>query len=496
MILDHDRCYRAVSAKDARFDGRFVTAVKTTGIYCRPCCPAVAPKSSNVTFFPTAAAAQLAGFRACKRCRPDATPGSPEWDVRGDVVGRAMRLIADGVIDREGVGGLARRLSFSERHLHRQLMAELGAGPQALARAQRAETARTLIETTDISFSDVAFAAGFASIRQFNDTIKAVFAATPTQLRKRPARGPRLTPGTIDLRLPFRPPFDGADLLAFLGTRAIPGVEEWDGTSYRRTLRLPHGRGVVALMPAERHISCSLKLTDLRDLASAVNRCRSLLDLDADPIAISESLGSSPLLKPVVDSRPGTRIPRSVDGFELATRAILGQQVSVAGARTMAGRLVAEYGEPLEEPDGELTHVFPAPDAIASASLEPLGMPGTRKAALRGLAGAVADGDLDLDPGVDRAETETSLIALPGIGPWTASYISMRALGDPDAFLPSDLGVRKALERLGAEAAPARASAAAEAWRPWRSYAVMHLWSSLGTKKDPSVNRSDKRRAS
>ena len=479
MLLDHDRCYRAVKSRDTRFDGRFVTAVKTTGIYCRPSCPAVTPKRSNVTFFPTAAAAQLAGFRSCKRCRPDATPGSPEWDVRGDVVGRAMNLIADGVVDREGVGGLARRLNYSERHLHRQLMAELGAGPQALARATRAETARTLIETTDISFSDVTFASGFASIRQFNDTIKAVFAATPTELRKRPARGPRITPGTIRLRLPFRPPFDVAFLLSFLGTRAVPGIEEWDGTTYRRTLRLPHGTGIVSLARGDGHVSCELKLDDLRDLTSAVNRTRSLLDLDADPIAISEELGRSKTLGTIVDSQQGVRIPRSVDGYELATRAILGQQVSVTGARTMAGRLVTAYGKPLDSPDGSLTHVWPSADEIAEATLDELGMPGARKAALRALASAVAAGEVLLDSGSDRAEVERTLIGVRGIGPWTASYVAMRALGDPDAFLPSDLGVRRALERLDVDATPTAAAEIAEAWRPWRSYAVMHLWKSL-----------------
>ncbi|HET7481380.1 MAG TPA: AlkA N-terminal domain-containing protein [Actinomycetota bacterium] len=494
MLLDHDRCYRAVRTKDTRFDGRFVTAVRTTGIYCRPSCPAVTPKRSNVTFFPTAAAAQLAGFRACKRCRPDATPGSPEWDLRTDVVGRAMRLIADGVIDREGVSGLAARLHYSERHLHRQLVAELGAGPQALARAQRAEAARTLIETTDVPFSDIAFAAGFASIRQFNDTVRSVFAATPTDLRRRPARATKPRPGAMRLRLPFRSPFDASNAVTFIGARAVAGLEEWDGTTYRRTLRLPHGSGIVELEPAADHVACTLALTDLRDLTAAVNRCRSLLDLDADPVGIDEALGESALLAPLVERRPGIRIPRSADGFELAVRAILGQQISVAGARTMASRLVAAYGTELDEPAGTLTHTWPSPETIAGASLDELRMPATRKNALRALAGAVASEEIDLAPGSDRAEVEAALLALPGVGPWTASYVAMRALGDPDAFLPSDLGVRRGLERLGLDARPKNALAVADGWRPWRSYAVMHLWNSLS---DPPVEqRAQKRRAS
>lgn len=484
MIPDFEHCYRAVQSKDARFDGWFMTGVTSTGIYCRPSCPALTPKRSNVRFFPTTAAAQAAGFRACKRCRPDASPGSPEWNQRADVVGRAMLLIADGVIEREGVAGLSRRLNYSERHLHRQLTAELGAGPQALARAQRAQTARILIETTDLKFADVAFAAGFASIRQFNDTIKAVFSGAPSELRRKRRDAQSLSPGEIVLRLPFRAPFDDG-VLGFIGARAVPGVEELiDGRLYRRTLPLEHGTGTVSLSASKDYVRCVLRLDDLRDLSVAVQRCRRLLDLDSDPVAVDEQLGRDRMLKPLVPSRRGLRIPGTVTPSELAIRAILGQQVSVAAARTLAARLVLEHGKPLTAPEGSLTHLFPAPDAIADAGLDGIGLPAKRGAALRALAGALASERLSLDPGTDRTESVDMLQTLPGIGPWTASYIAMRAMGDPDVFLPTDLGVRRALGHAGMPIGAGRASKMAHRWRPWRSYAVQHLWASLS----PSTN--------
>ena len=483
MIEDEERCYRAATSKDARFDGWFFVGVTSTGIYCRPSCPAMTPKQAHMRFYRTAAAAQGAGYRACKRCRPDATPGSPAWNVRADLVGRAMRLIADGVVDRDGVGGLARRLGYSERHLTRQLTDEVGAGPLALARAQRAQTARILIETTPMPFTDVAFASGFSSIRQFNDTVQAVFATTPTELRdraSRPGRGSHVvSAGTIELRLPFRPPFDASSLITFLGARAVPGVEELVGDTYRRTLRLPHGAATVGLRPAARHVACTLRLDDHRDLAAAVQRCRRLLDLDADPAAVADVLGLDPLLAPLVHAMPGRRAPGAVDGPELAVRAVLGQQVSVTGARTLAARLVRDCGTQLTQPDGSLTHLFPEPDAVAALAPDRLAMPQARKRALAGMCEAIASGRIAIDPGVERGQLEAQLVALDGIGPWTAGYIAMRALGDPDAFLPTDLGVRHALERLGARADPKSAARLAEAWRPWRSYALAHLWASL-----------------
>jgi AraC family transcriptional regulator of adaptative response / DNA-3-methyladenine glycosylase II len=485
VIEDFERSYRAVQAKDARFDGWFFTAVTSTGIYCRPSCPAMTPKRGNVRFYPTAAAAQLAGFRACKRCQPDATPGSPEWNVRADVVGRAMRLIADGVVDREGVRGLAARLGYSERHLHRQLVAEVGAGPIALARAQRAQTARILIETTDLPFAQVTFGAGFASIRQFNDTVREVFATTPSELRRKARTGGRganpaapATGGSISLRLPVRQPFDGDGVLGFLGQRAVPGIEEVLSDTYRRTLSLPHGPAIINLTPRPDHVRCTLRLQDLRDLASAVQRARRVMDLDADPVAVAELLGQDELLAPLVAKSPGRRSPGHADGAELALRAVLGQQVSLAGARTHAVRLVMAAGAPLDEPDGDLTHLFPTADMVAELEPAQLAMPDRRNVTVRLLAAGLADGSIVVDPGADRARLDAQLKALPGIGPWTASYIAMRGLGDPDVFLPADLGLRHALEHLGVPGDPRSAAARAEAWRPWRSYALHHLWAS------------------
>jgi AraC family transcriptional regulator of adaptative response / DNA-3-methyladenine glycosylase II len=492
-MLDHETCYRAVSARDARFDGWFVTAVTTTGIYCRPSCPATTPKRRNVTFHPTAAAAQLAGFRACRRCRPDASPGSPEWNVRSDTVARAMRLIADGAVDRDGVAGLAARLGYSERQLHRLLVAEVGAGAQALARAQRAHTARTLVETTDLRLSEVAFAAGFASIRQFNDTVRAVFATTPGDLREKAARrGSATVPGTMVLRLATRRPFDGPWLLELLASKGVPGVESYDGTTFRRSLLLPHGEAMVDLTPADDHVLATLRLEDPRDVVPAVARCRRLLDLDADSAAVDETLGADHLLAPRVAARPGIRVPGSVDGAEMAVKAVIGQQVSVAGARTVAGRLVTAYGKPLTRPDGAVTHLFPTADALAALDPATLPMPRARARTLVAVAAGVANGELDLDPGADRDDVEATLLALPGIGPWTADYLRMRVLGDPDSFLPSDLGVRRGLERLGAAGAPRAAADRAEAWRPWRSYALMHLWDAATEPvRAPTTDRKD-----
>jgi AraC family transcriptional regulator of adaptative response / DNA-3-methyladenine glycosylase II len=311
---DFDRCYRAVRARDARFDGWFVTAVLTTRVYCRPSCPARTPYPQNVRFFATAAAAHHAGFRACKRCRPDASPGSPEWNARADVVARAMRLVADGVVDREGVGGVARRLGYSERQLHRQLVAELGVGLLALARAQRAQTARVLIETTDLPFAQVAFAAGFGSIRQFNDTVREVFAMAPGDLRHRRRVANVSAPGVVVVRLPYREPFAASELFEFLAARAIEGVEDASARHYRRTLRLAHGGGVVTLRPGDGHVLCELRLDDVRDLATAVARSRALLDLDADPVAVDEQLGRDAVLGPWVRKTPGIRVPGTVDG--------------------------------------------------------------------------------------------------------------------------------------------------------------------------------------
>ena len=488
MELDFERCYRAVDSRDQRFDGYFYTGVTSTGIYCRPSCPALTPKRRNVRFFPSAAAAQRAGLRACRRCRPDAAPGSPDWDVRADAIGRAMRLIADGVVDRDGVPGLAARLGYTERHLHRMLTAELGAGPLALARAQRAQTARILVETTDLGLAEIAFAAGFGSVRQFNDTIREVYAAPPSRLRAT-ARHPTPAPdgagrtggvdgadgaGTIALRLAYRPPLHADALLDFLALRAVPGMEEVRGGSYRRGLRLPHGAAEVTLTPLPGHVAATLRLADLRDLAPAVARCRHLLDLDADPEAVDGTLAADPALAATVAKDPGVRVPHCVDGFEMAVRAVVGQQISVQAAQTTLTRLLIP---PPPQPGGRgAVGVFPSAEEILGLPDAAFGMPVSRRETLRGLARAVAEETLDLKPGADREELTRQLTELPGIGPWTAGYVAMRAAGDPDAFLPTDLAVQRGAAALGLPADPKTLGRHATAWRPWRSYAVIRLW--------------------
>lgn len=481
MDKDFDARYKVLGSRDRRFDGQFFVAVTSTGIYCRPSCPAAVPKRHNVRFFPTAAAAQEAGFRACLRCRPYAAPGSPDWNRRADLADRAMALIADGVVDREGVGGLASRLAYSERHLHRQLLAEFGAGPLALARAQRTQTARMLIETTRLPFVEVSYAAGFSSVRQFNETMRATHGRTPSELRKGAAAKKRRpsVPDTLTVRLAYREPLDWAGLLSFLAARAVPGVEEVVDGAYRRTLRLPRSWGVAELRQVERHIECKLRLADLGDLGAAVQRCRRLLDLDADPIAIDGQLADDPVLGALVRSVPGRRVPGAVDGAELALRAVLGQQVSVAAARTTAGKLTLALGEPLPKPDRGLTHLFPSAEAVAECDPTVLFGPHRRRETLRTLARALASGEVTPDLGSERDQVRSRLLAIQGVGPWTADYIAMRALADPDAFLASDLGVRHALQRQGQSADPKAVTALAEPWRPWRAYAVQHLWASL-----------------
>lgn len=489
MHTDFDRCYRAVQSKDARFDGWFVTAVLTTKIYCRPSCPVRPPYARNMRFYPTAAAAQRAGFRACKRCRPDASPGSPEWNVRGDVVARTMRLIADGTVDRDGVTGLAARVGYTVRQLERLMHAEVGAAPLALARAQRAQMARVLIETTDMPFGDVAFASGFASIRQFNDTVRTVCDLTPTMLRSRArARFGRTEVagmGVMSLRLPVRAPFAFEGIFGHLAATAVPGVEEVRDGALRRTLRLPNGNGIVSLTPYPDHVRCRLVVDDFRDLSAAIARSRRLLDLDADPEAIVDFLSTDPQLAALVAKAPGQRIPRTVDEHELALRVVLGQQVSTAAARTHAGRLAEAYGRAIDDPEGGLTHVFPSVDQLAEIDPQHLAFPKSRQRTLTALVAALAEGTVVLDSGSDWDAARAQLLAMPGIGLWTAEMIAMRGLGDPDAFPGTDLGVCAAAEQLGLPAAPRPLIARSAGWRPWRSYATQHLWTAL----DHAVNQ-------
>lgn len=488
LSTDFDLCYRALCSRDPRFDGRFFAAVTTTGIYCRPICPAITPHAPHVRFYASAAAAEAAGFRACRRCHPEASPGSPDWNVRADLVARALRLIADGVVDIEGVAGLAQRLVVSERHLHRELVAEVGAGPLALARTRRAQTARLLIDQTNLSLTTIAFTAGFASIRQFNESMQAAFGCAPSAFRRRtpPEHGGE---GKLTLRLQYRPPFDALALLAYLRRRALPGVEEVSEKSYRRTVVLPRSRGIIELEPMAKANAVQLRvqLDTLSDLSLLVQRCRQLCDLDAVPAAIVEVLGADPMLAPLVEGRPGLRVPGAINGFELAVRAILGQQVSVSGANTLAGRLISTLGEPLEQPHGTLTHFFPSPEVIAQADLQVLGLTRSRATTLQALARAVAEGNLVLERTADREQTVAQLQRIPGIGSWTAAYVAMRALGDPDAFPAGDLGLRRAFEQQGRPGSARNVESSAEAWRPWRTYAAQHLWASL------SVGQSAKR---
>ena len=476
-MLTTDQCYQAVAGRDRRFDGMFFTAVHSTGIFCRPSCPARTPLRKNVGFYQTAAAAAEAGFRACKRCRPDASPNSPEWDIRADVTARAMRLIQDGLVNRAGISGLSSALGYSPRQLGRVLQSEIGVGPLAIARTERVRTARTLVESTTLSMSEIAFAAGFSSIRQFNDTFRAVYSSTPRDLRS--SSGEVRTGQDITVRLAYRPPFDHAHLFRYLSVRAIPGVEDVSGDRYTRSLRLAHGPGVLTLTPgAGDYIECHLRLSDTRDLGSAVARARRILDLDADPIAVRATLTEAGL-SALIDRYPGIRSPGTGDPVELAIRTVLGQQISVSAAQTHLNRLVTTYGQVL--PDelrvGTVDRVFPTAAAVSEIPDEHWSLPGRRIATLRALSEHLADGSIDLGPGCDRTEVNVSLLAIPGIGPWSLGYIRMRALRDPDVLLSSDLGVRKAMEELNGS------DTDLTAWiqqfdraRPWRSYVTHLLW--------------------
>ncbi|MGW2095573.1 AlkA N-terminal domain-containing protein [Promicromonospora sukumoe] len=537
--------YRAIAARDSRFDGQFYTAVRTTGIYCRPSCPARTPKAENVSFYLTSAAAHEAGFRACKRCLPEAAPGTPAWDLRRDLTGRAMRLVADGVVDREGVSGLAGRLGYSERQLHRLLVGELGAGPLALARAQRAQTARALLVGTTLRLADVAFAAGFGSIRQFNDTVAEVFGATPSELRARARRGGRDAaareigpshrdrsvdgpisgqatalsdhkpePVRISLTLPVREPFDARGVLEFLAVRAVDGVESadlGDGVlRYARTVLLPHGPGAFEVRvprPGSGRVDLDLELTDLADAPVAVARVRRLLDLDADPVAVDSSLAADPVLAPSVAAVPGIRVPGTLDPAELLVRAIVGQQISVAAARTHLSRLARGVGSPYVSAFEGLTRLFPTPAQIAGpaqaapeadgaaggvdvppgadAASAYLRLPARMLATVLGAARDLADGTLVLSVGDDPDDLRRRLVSRPGIGPWTAGYVALRVLGDPDVLMDGDVALLSGARNLGLVSAEAsrpqqfkELALRGAAWAPWRSYAAMRLWRS------------------
>ncbi len=496
--LDHDRCYRALAARDARFDGQFIAGVHSTGIYCRPSCPAATPRPHNVRFYPTAAAAHEAGLRACKRCQPDAVPGNPDWNLRDDLAGRAMRLIIDGVVERDGVPGLAQRLGYSTRHVTRVLGEELGAGPLALARAHRAESARTLLAATDLPVSHIAHAAGFTSIRQFNDTVREVYQLTPLELRRRARRARdavtadrRTTASTtpLTLRLAARPPFDGVGVLQYIADHAVPGVERMlhDDTGaltgVERTITLPGGSAAVRVeLDQDRPgVRVTAALATLADLAPLTARVRRWFDLDADAQAVDAELRHDSMLGPLVAAVPGIRIPGAVDPAETLLRTIVGQQISLPAARTVLGRLAADLNtiDPTgSSPDRGVTGLmgFPSAALIAEHGATVLRGPVSRVRTVLGTAEALASGDLVLDVGLSAAELRDCLMRMPGIGPWTADYVTLRVLGSPDLLLASDLVLLRTLRAHGVANSPREAAALGVRWAPWRSYATLHLW--------------------
>ena len=497
--MDFWQRYRAIDARDTRFDGQFYTAVRTTGIYCRPSCPARTPKAANVTFYETSAAAHDAGYRACKRCLPEAVPGTPAWNIRQDLAGRAMRLINDGVINRDGVEGLAARLGYSSRQLNRILSHELGAGPLSLARASRAQTARTLLVSTAMKLADIAFASGFSSVRQFNDTMVEVFAMTPSALRATAGHHPAPSAATsLTLSLPYREPFDPG-IFSFLAVRAIPGIEAGTPASYARTLRLPHGDARFSVNYDDgapgRPLTLTIGAVDLRDLPALLSRVRRLFDLDADPVAIDSALAEDPRLAASVAAAPGIRMPGAVDPQELLIRAMVGQQITVAAARTALTQLAAAGSASLVPGEG-LDRLFPAAAEIADAGYSLLRGPQRRIDAIRSAASAIAGGELDFGYGDDLPGLGAKLLPLPGVGPWTVGYVAMRVLGAPDVFLANDAAVRNGIRAIAPgltspDETPGPApSAEFREVSPWRSYATMHLWraaakSSVRTQKVP-----------
>ena len=474
MNLNNDICYRAVRSRDSRFDGRFFTGVKTTGIYCRPVCPAVTPHQKNVTFYSCAAAAEKAGFRPCRRCRPETSPGTPAWLGTSATVSRALRDINDGYLDHHTVDDLALRLGIGPRHLLRLFDDHLGSTPVAVAQTRRVHFARNLVEQTTLPMARIALAAGFGSVRRFNDLLKKTFRRTPSELRRRAGK-PVSSDSALTYRLPFRPPYDWEQLVSFLSGRAIPGVESVTPEAYRRTITFGGQSGRIEVVPVagQDHLLLRAWLPDLSGAIDLVARVRRMFDCGADPAAIGDHLSTDPLLAPLVKKRPGLRLPSGWDPFEMAVRTILGQQVSVAAATTISGRLVERCGKMMEAPDGELTHLFPAPSVLATADLSGIGLTTRRTATVNGFAAAVHEGRLTLEAPLGLEEFVQRAVALPGIGPWTAQYVAMRAFGEPDGFPTRDLGLLHAAPDVDL-------NKQSEQWRPWRAYAALHLWASLG----------------
>jgi AraC family transcriptional regulator of adaptative response / DNA-3-methyladenine glycosylase II len=486
MDLDHDACYRALAARDARFDGRFFSCIKTTGIYCRPICPARTPHTKNVVFQPSAAAAQEAGFRPCLRCRPETAPDLGAWRGTSNTVARALALIEMGAMDETRVDTLAGRLGVGERQLRRLFQQHLGASPIAVAQTRRVLLAKQLIHETSLPMTEIALAAGFGSLRRFNETFLTIFGKPPTALRR--SAGDEVSAGAngeVNLLLRYRPPYDWAAMLDFLRVRAIAGVESVGAEVYRRTIGLEGEQGIVTVEPAGGNaLRAVIQFPILSALPQIIARLRRLFDLSADPDAIAGHLSNDPTLAPLVAARPGLRVPGAWDGFELAVRAVLGQQITVPGAIRLAGKLTASFGAPLHNPQPNLTHVFPEPAALAGADLTILGMPRSRALCLSSLAAAAASDPNIFSAGRSLEGAIARLRTLPGIGEWTATYIAMRQLREPDAFPAADIGLMRAMANdMGERPRAGELLARAEPWRPWRAYAAQHLWQATGTLK-------------
>lgn len=494
MELDHDLYYAACESRDARFDGRFFVGVVTTGIYCRPVCPVPMPKRKNVRFYPSAAAARDAGFRPCLRCRPEASPGTPDWQGPSALVARGMQLIEEGVIEDGGVEALAQRLNLSVRQLRRLFAAHLGTTPIRVAQTRRLHFAKKLISETELPMTEVAFAAGYGSIRRFNDVIRTTYERTPTDLRRRKKKAASNGHGGhIRLTLAYRPPFDWPALLDFLAARAIPGVEQIAGNRYRRTVQIEKESGLISIevVEGQDHLLLNVPPNLSAHLLLISERVRDLFDLGADPMAIAQRFEHDPLLRPLVHKHPGLRIPGALSVFEIGVRAILGQQVSVKAANTLAGRIVQAYGTPLTDlDDNGLTHLFPRPEQLAKADLLSIGLTSKRAETVLKFARATIEKRIPLQKLASLDEAIEALTSIPGIGPWTAHYIAMRGLGEPDAFPAGDLALQRATahrrtERLTESELLARS----QGWRPWRAYAAIHLWKQYAIAKNGAITK-------
>lgn len=494
MNYSTDTCYQALLARDPRYDGRFFTCVTSTGIYCRPICPAPTPKLAHCRFVASAAAAQEAGFRPCLRCRPESAPDSPAWAGTSTTVTRALRLIDEGALDDGGVEALADRLGVGSRQLRRLFQRHVGASPLAVAQTRRVLLAKQLLHETALPLADVALASGFGSVRRFNEVFQHLFGRAPGALRSH--RGEASQMPALMLRLPYRPPYDWQAMLAFLARRAIPGLERIDGEGYQRLFRVGEAVGSVSVrhVPDANALQATIRLPDLVALPGVIARLRRLFDLQADPEAIRQGLGRDPALAVLVERHPGLRLPGGWEPFEVAVRAILGQQVSVDAATRLAGRLVERLGECVTDQAATgLDRLFPAPERFTFDEIKALGMPGARASALVKLAASYRERPRLFDRRQDLDETVAHLGALPGIGEWTAHYIAMRGLQESDAFLPTDVALQRALAEQGRRPTPRELAARAEAWRPWRAYAVMHLWHADGatTQANPRQERDN-----